>query len=332
MDKPKLSLIMPFFNAGLYLAEALESLQAQSESSWELIAIDDFSEDESLAILKSFAEKDSRIKVFHNVEKGIVPALNLGFSHCQGTYIGRCDADDIYPPERLAQMRSLLERSAPKTVVTGMVSYFSDQNVSRGYRRYEAWLNETNIRGQSWAQVYRECVIASPNWLISREEFSEIGGFKGLSYPEDYDLVFRWYQAGFQVECVADVCLYWREHPLRTSRLSKHYQQKAFFALKIKRFLELESFNRLYLWGHGKKAKICAAHLKKAGVSFAWMDLKERSKKNKTGLKVQDYRLTDLSNGAKLLIGVYPDPSERRNIEDFLLSQNKIEGKDFWYL
>jgi glycosyltransferase involved in cell wall biosynthesis len=323
---------MPFFNAGRFIAEALESIQAQTFSNWELIAIDDYSEDDSLAIIKRFADKDKRIKVFPNTEKGVLPALNLAFYHCQGKYLSRCDADDIYPPARFEKMLHLIKTSAPKTVVTGMVSYFSHKNVSRGYRKYEAWLNEINISGIAWSQVYRECVIASPNWLCSAAELNAIGAFKGLSYPEDYDLVLRWYKNDFQVECLAEISLYWRDHPLRASRLSEDYQEKALFRLKVKRFLEIEKFTKLYLWGSDKKSKICASVLIESGLNFSWMGFEGPRSQEKESIPLEDFRYTNLSNGAKLLIGVSPNPAQRRSIEDFLMGQNKIEGKDYWYL
>ena len=328
----ELSLIMPFFNAERFIEETLLSLQGQTFSNWELIAIDDFSEDDSLAILQKFAAKDARIKIIQNLEKGIIPALNLAFKNCSGQYISRCDADDIYPAERFTKMVRQIKVSAPKTVITGMLSYFSDKSVSRAYRKHEAWLNEINISSITWSQIYRECVIASPNWLCSKADLQAIDAFKNLEYPEDYDLVFQWYKHGFQVECLAEISLYWREHPLRTSRLSEDYQQKAFFRLKIKRFLEIEKFTKLYLWGKGKKAKICASLLIESGLDFSWMDLKSHKPTDKEGIPIEDFRYTDLSNGAKLLIGVYPNPAQRRSIEDFLMGQNKIEGKDYWYL
>jgi glycosyltransferase involved in cell wall biosynthesis len=323
---------MPFFNAGRFIAEALESLQAQTHTNWELIAIDDYSQDNSLEIALNFAKKDKRIKIFNNKEKGILPALNLAFSKCKGKYLGRCDADDIYPPQRLDKMVNLLKLSPPKTIVTGMVSYFSDKNVSRDYRKYEAWLNETNISGMTWSQLYREGVIASPNWLCSRIEMEKIGAFSDLEYPENYDLTFKWYRHGFQVDCLAEISLYWRDHPMRVSRLSESYQQKALFRLKIKRFLEIEKYPKLYLWGRGKKAKICASLLIEGGVDFHWMDLEGQSSAEKESIPIEDFRITDLSNGAKLLIGVYANPAQKRSMEDFLMGQNKVEGKDYWYL
>jgi len=328
----ELSLIMPFFNAGRFIAEALMSIQEQTYSNWELIAIDDFSEDDSLNILQKFAAGDARIKIIQNLEKGIIPALNLAFEHCEGQYISRCDADDIYPNERLEMMVGRIKSRAPKTVITGMVSYFSDKSVSRQLRKHEAWLNEINICGATWSNVYRNCVIASPNWLCSKADMQEIGAFKNLEYPENYDLVFKWHKHGFDVECIGEISLYWREHPLRISHLSEDYQQKAFFSLKLKRFLEIEKFSKLYLWGNGKKAKLCASLLIESGLNFSWMDLESQHSEEKDSIPREDFRFTNLSNGAKLLIGIYPNPAQRRNIEDFLMGQNKIEGKDYWYL
>ena len=229
-------------------------------------------------------------------------------------------------------MLARIKTRAAKTVVTGMVSHFSDKNVSRALRKHEAWLNEINICSATWSNVYHDCVIASPNWVCAKADLMAIDGFQNLEYPENYDLVFKWYQHGFEVECIGEITLYWREHPLRHSRLSEDYQQKAFFRLKIKRFLEIEKFTKLYLWGKGKKAKTCASLLIEKGIDFSWMHLKSETLSNLEEEPNQDFRYTDLSNGAKLLIDVHHNPAQIRSIEDFLMAQNKIEGKDYWFL
>ncbi len=323
---------MPFFNSEKFLAEAIQSLQDQTFKNWELIAVNDYSEDKSLSILEKFAREDARIKILKNDEKGIIPALNLAFGHCTGTYVGRCDADDIYPNERLQMMLDRIKKRAAKTIITGMVSHFSDKSISRTLRKHEAWLNEINICSATWSNVYRDCVIASPNWICAKADLKAIGGFKNLEYPENYDLVFQWYKHGFEVECIGEITLYWREHPLRSSRIYEEYQQKSFFHLKIKRFLEIEKISKLYLWGQGKKAKVCASLLIEKGIDFNWMNLKSETSSQAEGEAKKDFRYTDLSNGAKLLIDVHHNPAQIRSIEDFLMSQNKIEGKDYWFL
>lgn len=330
---PQVSLLMPFYQAGAYIREALLSLMEQSMSDWELIAIDDGSSDEGRFVVEELAADDPRIRLYINPEKGILPALQLGLKKARGTFIGRFDADDLLPPDRLKLMLDLLQGSASKTIVTGLVQYFSDNPISPGYVRYQDWINELNFRGQTWKDIYRECVIASPNWLMRRAELEAINGFNDLEYPEDYDWCFRCYQNQFEVQSLSSTTLLWREHPNRTSRHSDHYQQQAFFNLKIKRFLELESFGDLILWGTGRKARLSAAILRERQIRFRWMDLEpQRFPKGIQGVGIEDYRKLKAQPGLKLLIGVYPNPAQRQDLEAFLVSRHLELGKDYWYL
>lgn len=331
--KPIIAILMPFKNAQDYLGEAIESLRSQNFKDWQLIMVHDHSEDGSLSIAQDFLAADPRISLYQNPGKGIVPALNEAFKHCQATYVSRFDADDIMPQGRLQKMYDLILKANPKTIVTGMVQYFSDRPISKGYQKYQQWLNEINISNQQWLDLYRECVIASPNWLMRSEELAAIGAFENLEYPEDYDWCFRCYQHGFEIECLHSTTLLWREHPSRTSRNSSHYDQDSFFRLKIKRFLELESFTELVLWGSGRKARLTASLLEEHQVSFRWMDLEpNRFPDGIHHHKIEDFRSLQPSPGLKLLVGVYPNPSERRSIEDFLFSRRLKPGEDYWYL
>ncbi len=75
----KVSILLPFHNAAPWISETIQSIQAQTHADWELIAIDDFSTDDSHAILEQFAASDSRIQLLKNAVKGIIPALQLGW-------------------------------------------------------------------------------------------------------------------------------------------------------------------------------------------------------------------------------------------------------------
>jgi len=85
---------MPVFDAGSWLTNCLESIINQTEMDWELIAIDDFSTDNSFDILQQYSLKNDRIQIYKNQSKGIIPALQLAFQQSSGTYITRMDADD----------------------------------------------------------------------------------------------------------------------------------------------------------------------------------------------------------------------------------------------
>ena len=94
------SILMPMKNAELYVAETIQAILAQSFSDFEVIIIDDNSIDSSRKIVEEFS--DSRIKVFQGKGQGISSAFNLALSHASGEVVFRCDADDIYPLDRLA--------------------------------------------------------------------------------------------------------------------------------------------------------------------------------------------------------------------------------------
>ena len=272
-DLPTISILMPVHNAGDFLSECLVSIVAQTYTNWELIAVDDFSTDNSLSILKEWVAKDLRISVLENSQKGIIPALQLAFETSKGDYISRMDADDKMPINKLELLMGAMPLDK-KTIVTGMVRYFSDSPVSEGYVRYETWLNSLISAKNHWQNIYRECVIASPNWLVHRSCFEDCFGFEQLNYPEDYDMVFKWFEHGFSVISVPEVTHLWREHPNRTSRTVEAYQQKAFFQLKTRYFIQNHWSNKKFqLIGRSEKGKLVASILLENNLDFDWFDV-----------------------------------------------------------
>src|SRR5689334_3656303 len=136
---------MPTFNTAPYLAACLDSILAQTEEHWELIAVNNFSTDESPAILQEYASRDSRIRFFHNTDvrgrTGVSPANRFAFKQVRGPLVTRMDSDDIMPPDRLSIMKKMLMEHGKGYIATGAVRFFGDNGVGDGYRRYEAWLN-----------------------------------------------------------------------------------------------------------------------------------------------------------------------------------------------
>jgi glycosyltransferase involved in cell wall biosynthesis len=300
--------------------ETIHSIQNQSFHNWELIAIDDHSSDEGFAIMSKLSQIDDRISVFKNTEFGITPALSLALSQCRGTYITRMDADDLMPENRLELMCNHLKQCSESTIITGLVKYFSNQPISVGYQRYEKWLNQINIDGEQWPNIYRECVIASPNWMMRTDLLRSIGGFDGLNYPEDYDLVLRWYAHKLKIEVIPEVTLLWREHPNRTSRTSENYDQAHFFQLKMDAFIQIDwNGEPLTIWGDNVKSSLVIDFLKERNIEYSQMNLNEFQEIEK------------LKNN-QLLVCVYPSENERMKLEKYLLSINRQIGKDWWYL
>lgn len=90
-----ISVIVPIYNTGKYLVECVESIRKQTYSNIEIILVDDGSTDASIEICDEFAEKDSRIRVFHKKNEGSAIAKNFGIQQSKGEYIILVDSDDI---------------------------------------------------------------------------------------------------------------------------------------------------------------------------------------------------------------------------------------------
>jgi glycosyltransferase involved in cell wall biosynthesis len=109
---PVASVVMPFLNQQAYLAEAIDSVRAQTLDSWELLLVDDGSTDHSPTIAKSYALADpSRIKLLHHPDgrrHGAAAARNLGLRQARGEFIAFLDADDVYECDKLETDVALL--------------------------------------------------------------------------------------------------------------------------------------------------------------------------------------------------------------------------------
>lgn len=113
------SVVLPVYNGERYIKEAMDSVLAQTYRSWELIVVDDGSTDQSLAISKEYAEKDSRILVVHQENQKLPKALNRGFSLAKGEFFSWISADNRYLPEFLEEMVAELQRHPKADMVFG---------------------------------------------------------------------------------------------------------------------------------------------------------------------------------------------------------------------
>ena len=105
------TIVMPVYNPGKYLAPCLDSLLAQTFGDFRLIAIDDGSTDGSGEVLRAYAEKDSRILAWKNPENlGAARTRNIGMQMAKGKYLSVVDADDFYEPDYLETMVGAMER------------------------------------------------------------------------------------------------------------------------------------------------------------------------------------------------------------------------------
>lgn len=129
MMRDKLSVIIPVYNAEPYLRRALDSVLMQTYPVYEIICIDDGSVDRSLDILKEYAGRDERVKVFHKQNEGLVSTRKAGLSKVTGTYVTYVDPDDFIEKTMYEEMMGLLVTCHADLVTSGLIRDYGNSRV-----------------------------------------------------------------------------------------------------------------------------------------------------------------------------------------------------------
>jgi len=333
MKNELISIVMPVKDAALFLQECVDSILSQSEENWELIAVNDHSSDSSFQLLNNYASIDSRVTAVNNKGDGIIDSLQTAYALSKGAYIHRMDADDIMPVQKLTHLKSILQEKGKGWIATGKVNYFAEGGVSDGYQLYANWLNDLCERRTHWVEIYKECVIPSPCWLIHREDFENCGGFSPNRYPEDYDLVFRFYEQQLKVASSNEVLHHWRDHSERTSRNHIHYQHNTFFELKLDYFFKLERDNKrpLVVWGAGSKGKLMAKLLNQRGLDYTWVSNNPKKHGKEIYEQIMQSFEDILTTDNPQVIITVALKNAKNEIIEFLELNGLMPYKDYWF-
>jgi glycosyltransferase involved in cell wall biosynthesis len=319
-----ISVLMPARNAGAHIESCILSVINQSYTNWELIIVNDHSTDDTLLKIYPFL-KDKRISLYHNKGSGIIYALRIALEQSKGEYISRMDADDIMPENKLSLLIDQLKANGKGYLSTGLVKYFSDEfELKDGFVAYEKWLNNLSRNNLHWTEIYKECPVASPAWMIHRDDLIKCGGFNSDLYPEDYDLMFRMRNSEIIVKAVHEVVHLWRDHSNRASRNDENYKNNLFSALKVIHFINQDWHHEesLLLWGVGKKGKEIAKHLINQGIDFIWIT----NNPKKIGHLIYNKKIADIPDSfenVKVIISVSV-PSEKLEIQNFLKTSPEV--------
>ncbi|MGL4865849.1 MAG: glycosyltransferase family 2 protein [Cetobacterium sp.] len=126
MKSPLVSVIMPAYNAERFIKESIESVISQSYKNWELLIINDFSNDLTQLIIKDYCKKDKRVKLLEQEEnKGVVKARNRGIKESKGKYIAFLDSDDLWENDKLEIQIKYMQDNEVYMTYTGY-SYISE--------------------------------------------------------------------------------------------------------------------------------------------------------------------------------------------------------------
>ena len=128
MNSPKVSVIIPVYNAEQFLEKCITSITGQTLQDIEIICVDDGSPDNSLQILKQLQEKDSRIVVLSQENGGAGAARNNGLRHARGEYLSFLDADDFFEPNMLEEAVAAADQYTADFVVFNSNQYHMDKD------------------------------------------------------------------------------------------------------------------------------------------------------------------------------------------------------------
>ncbi len=217
-ETPRVSVVMPVHNGARYLAQAVESILAQTFTDFEFVIVDDGSTDDTPELLRRYEAADGRIRVYRQEKAGLPASLNHGCRRARGAYLARMDADDIAFPDRLARQVEFLDRH-PRVAMVGSAVVRID-GAGREIKR--------NVCPTSHAEIVaalREYTpFTHPTVMLRAEALAALGGYREAYGPaEDHDLWVRLSER-YELANLPDPLLYYRVYPGQVSFLQLEQQ------------------------------------------------------------------------------------------------------------
>jgi GT2 family glycosyltransferase len=203
---PRVSVVMPCYNAAAHLAEAVASVLGQSLADIELVVVDDGSSDASPRILAELAGTDPRLRILRQDNAGPSQARNLGIEQARGDWLAFLDADDWWSADCLERLLEAATRARAN------LAYCGWQNVGLPGGRGEPWLPPDHAAADLELLCFRSCPWPIHALLVQRRLVREAGGFDTtLRTCEDFDLWLR-LSRRLKVVRVAAVMAFYRHH------------------------------------------------------------------------------------------------------------------------
>ena len=240
---PAVSLIMPVYNKALYLADALDSVLAQTFADFELIVIDDGSTDASLEVARAYAQRDARISVYSIRNQGVSHARNLGMSYAKGKYLTFVDADDTIHPSYMENMYACICQSGADMVISGIAKHRD------GVIRAEMTCGRVGLFSlqdilTDFASVQKRCGIygSCVAKLFSRELAQGVQFDEQLKLAEDFDFYLQLYAKAETFYCDDKKYYYYLQETENSSFLAADdkidYEAQLRISLRYRAFLQ----------------------------------------------------------------------------------------------
>ena len=328
---PKVSVILPFYNAENTLGSALQSIADQNYLDWECIMVDNNSSDKSREIAGDWMNRDPRFRLIEEERQGVMFASNRGCEEALGEYIARMDADDVARPDRLSLQCSFLDGHPDYGAVAGLVKHVGDPRTTGGFKRFVEWSNSVISYEEIYKRRFIEAPIVNPTAMWRRETMETEGLYRAGDFPEDYEMWLRWLDAGIKIAKVPEVVLDWHDSTGRLTRTHPIYSDRAFYEIKslylAKWLARHNPFHpRVWVWGASRISRRRARILEQKDVIIeAYIDTKRSRQLGNSLIYYKDLP----ESGALFILTYIRQMDNREKIRAFLEERGYVEGENY---
>lgn len=339
MLKGLVSILLPVYNGAERLAHALDSLFNQTYPNIEIIVCDDGSTDETLEILRSYQAQNSPLKfplkiTEHPTNLGVVAAANTCLNAAQGKFTARMDHDDVMLPKKIAKQMEFASRLDGDYLIATRIDINDMMGLRPGQWQYIHWQNASLTPVEHEREIYTECPMCHPTFLLKRELLLKVGGYQQQSWSEDYDMLFRAHIHGVKMYKMPEKLLIKSLHPDQTtwrdpsSKRGELMKAKAHYFFQDQKWMDKR---KLYIMGTGSTGKLVADVLLAVGMPpIAFLDDRiEEPNRTLRGIKClpldQDFK-PKYWNDESLILFAIADPAGKIRAREVL----EKNGFDFY--
>jgi glycosyltransferase involved in cell wall biosynthesis len=249
--KPRVSVIVPAYNAAVYLPYAIDSVLAQTRPDWEIVIVDDGSTDHTQEVVDRYKpELGDRLQYIYQSNRGLPAARNAAMRVARGEFIALLDADDVWLPHRLERGLAVMDAEADTGLVHGRVMRINTQGSVTGQLAVEP----RYLTGRIARYIYtRRAHIVCPTVLFRKSCLETAGWFdEAMQATEDRDLWFR-IALRYKVSFIDEALAYYRISPSSmTSNLDRLLRGQLYFVAKhhqsgaVSRVAQLQALGNVY--------------------------------------------------------------------------------------
>lgn len=248
---PLVSIIIPVYNAEIYISDTISSVLAQTHQDWEMIIVDDGSTDNSLTKIKQYSQNDSRIKIILKTNSGVSDSRNAGILISKGDFIAFLDADDVWLDANLEKKIEYLKSNNAHVVYSDCEVI--DENSNAKNRLFETKEKPTL---DDILLLEGNYITAPSGTIFKKEVFNTIGLFdEKLSNNADQDIWIRLLTNNFEIALLNNKLWKYRVHSNNMSSNIQLLEKDSLYMFNkarenniFKSFVfQKKCFSRLYL-------------------------------------------------------------------------------------